>query len=276
MTMVLRGWVRSSLVATVFMVIAAGTGVAAETVEIYAAGSLKAAVEALAREIAPVADVEIKPTFGGSGSLRQRIEGGEHPDLFLSADMAAPRSLADSGRTIVPVIAFARNRMCLVARRSIGLTEGNFVDRMLAKDVRLKTSTPVADPAGDYALAIFDRIDAARPGAGHTLREKAQALADSLKPTPPVAGHTAGASLFLNNEIDMMVTYCSGKQAIENEVPDLTALAFPSELEPQPVYGLAVLSAKPSALRIALYLLSQKGQAIIERAGLLPILGQTR
>jgi molybdate transport system substrate-binding protein len=271
----LRGRVGRWAVVVALSMIAA-RGATAETVEIYAAGSLRTTVEALAKEAGPLANVEIKSTFGGSGILRQRIEGGEQPDLFLSADTKSPQTLAEQGRAIVPVIAFARNRMCLVARKSVGVTQGNLVDRMLAKDVRLKTSTPVADPSGDYAMAIFDRIDASRPGAGHLLRDKAQAPADSLNATSPMAGHSAGASLFLNNQIDMTVTYCSAAPDLEKEVPDLVILPFPAELEPQPVYGLAVLSTKASAMRIALYLLSEKGQAIVARSGLLPILDAAR
>jgi ABC-type molybdate transport system substrate-binding protein len=247
------------------------TDAIADTVEIYAAGSLRTAVEALVKQAVLGADVELKPTFGGSGILRQRIEAGEHPDLFLSADMGNPRKLAEAGRAIVPVVAFARNRMCLVARQSVGLTQTNLVDRMLAADLRLKTSTPVLDPAGDYAMAIFDRIDASRPGAGRILREKAQSLMDASKAMPPVAGHSAGASLFLNNQIDLMVTYCSATQAVEKEVPGLATVIVPPELEPRPVYGMAVLSAKPGAMRFALFLLSEDGQAIVARAGLLPI-----
>jgi len=244
---------------------------ATDTVEIYAAGSLRGAVEALAKDVA--ADgIDIKAEFGGSGALRRRIEGGERPDLFLSADMDSPRKLAAAGRTVVPPAAFARNRMCLVARKSAGVTPENLVDLMLAPDLRLRASTPIVDPAGDYAMAIFDRIDARRPGAGKILRDKAQVEAEAEKSAPPAAGLSGIASLFRNNRIDMMVTYCSIRQMFESEVPDLATVAFPPELEPKPVYGMAVLSDKPGAMRLALFLLSEKGQAIIAKAGLLPVL----
>jgi molybdate transport system substrate-binding protein len=260
--------IRWLLAAALGAAAAAGAG-AAETVEIYSAGSARAAVEALVKLAAP--DIEIKPTFGGSGLLRQRIESGERPDLFLSADMSSPRKLAQAGRTVVPVLVFARNRMCLAARKSAGVTAANLVDRMLAPDLRLRTSTPVADPAGDYAIAIFDRIGAARPGAGRVLREKAQRMLDAAKAMPPVTGLGGVASLFREDRIDLMVTYCSAASALEAQVPELTVLPFPPDLEPGPVYGMAVLSARPAALRAALLLLSEDGQALVERAGLLPI-----
>ena len=263
--------VRRLLALAAFGVVATGTAAeAAETVEIFSAGSLRTAVEALVKQAAP--DIEIKPTFGGSGILRQRIEGGEHPDLFLSADMGSPRKLAQAGRTVMPVLAFARNRMCLVARKSAGVTAANLIDRMLASDLRLRTSTPVADPAGDYAMAIFDRVEAVRPGAGRILREKAQRMLEAAKAMPPVTGLGGVVSLFRNDQIDLMITYCSAASALEKEMAELATLPFPPELEPAPVYGMAVLSAKPAALRVALLLLSEDGQAILARAGLLPIL----
>ena len=69
-----------------------------------------------------------------------------------------------------------------------------------------------------------------------------------------------------------MVIYCSAAADLQKEVADLTALPFPPDLEPGPVYGMAVLSARPAALRVALLLLSEDGQAILTQAGLLPLL----
>ena len=243
---------------------------AAETVEIFAAGSLRGVVDELAKEVGPALDIEVKASFGGSGLMRERIEKGESPDLFLSADVGSPRKLEAEGRTIVPAIAFARNRMCIVSRGSEGVTPGNLVDRLLAKGVRLKTSTPIADPAGDYAWAIFDHIDALRPGAGARLKNKAQDSM-SLTATATVPGQSAAAALFLSNQVDLSITYCSAAPNLAKEVPALNSFAVPDPLDPRPLYGAAVLSNKPQALRLALYLLSDKGQAIIAKQGLVPL-----
>ena len=243
---------------------------AGETVEIYSAGSLRGVVGDVAKEAASAFNIEIKATFGGSGLLRERIEKGATPDLFLSADVGSPQKLESLGRTIVPAIAFARNRMCIVSRKSAAVTAGNLIDRLLAKDVRVKTSTPIADPAGDYAWAIFDRIDTLRPGTGVKLKEKAQALMNvSATPSP---GQSAAAALFLAKQIDMSITYCSGWPALEKEVPDLASLVVPPQLDPHPVDGIAVLTNRPQAMRIALFLLSHKGQAIVAQDGLVPLL----
>jgi ABC-type molybdate transport system substrate-binding protein len=246
------------------------TQAAPETVEIFSAGSLREVWSEIAKEAAPGMGIEVKSSFGGSGLMRERIDKGEKPDLFTSADLASPRKLESQGRTVVPVVAMARNRMCIVSRRSAGVTADNLVDRMLAKDVRLKTGPPVADPGGDYAWAIFDRIDAQRPGSGAILKEKAQASM-SLNAAPATPGQSPYAALFESGKIDMVITYCSHSANLGKDVPELTSLEVPPKLDPHPVYGLAVLSDKPAALRLALFLLSEKGQAIIARKGLLPI-----
>jgi ABC-type molybdate transport system substrate-binding protein len=171
---------------------------------------------------------------------------------------------------VLPVIAFARNRMCVVSRGSARVTQKNLVDRLLAKGARLKTSTPIADPSGDYAWAIFDRIEAARPGTGNALKEKARAnLTATAPPTTP--GQSAAAALFAANQIDMSITYCSASAGLAKEIPGLVSLEVPPALDPRPVYGVAVLSDRPEVLRLALLLLSEEGQALVTRNGLVSL-----
>jgi molybdate transport system substrate-binding protein len=251
--------------------VAAPAAAQAQTVQIFAAGSLRAVVTALAAQAGPALGVQLQPSFGGSGAMRERIEKGESPDLLMSADLGSPRKLEAQGRTVVPSIAFARNRMCIVSRRSAGVTAANLIERMLADGVRLKTSTPIADPSGDYAWSIFKKIEALRPGAQAILERKAQA-AMNLVATPATPTQSAAAALFAHHDIDMSITYCSGSAALEKELPELASLVVPADLDPHPVYGVAVLSARPQALRLALFLLSEKGQALIAQAGLVPLL----
>jgi molybdate transport system substrate-binding protein len=249
---------------------AASAAAQPDSVQVFAAGSLRGVVTELAAEAGPTLGIEVQPSFGGSGAMRERIEKGESADLLMSADLGSPRKLESQGRTTLPIIAFARNRMCVVSRRSAGVTAANLIDRLLAAGIRLKTSTPIADPSGDYAWSIFRKIEAVRPGAQAILERKAQASMNLVaKPATPT--QSAAAALFAANAIDMSITYCSGSAALEKELPELTSLLVPPELDPHPVYGVAVLSAKPQALRLALFLLSEKGQAIIAKEGLVPL-----
>jgi ABC-type molybdate transport system substrate-binding protein len=237
-----------------------------DVVKVYAAGSLKAFVSALAKEPA-LAGLAIEPTFASAGLLRARIEAGERPDLFLSADMAGPDRLAAEGRARLPPIAFARNRMCVYAKKTLGLTPDNLIDRLLAKDVKIRASTPVADPSGDYAVAIFERIDRLRPGAGKVLGDKAQSLRDALK-----GQKESPASLFQSGKIDAMIAYCSAAARLTQAMPGLEALPVPPLLEPHPLFGLVILADRPEVLRLALFLLSERGQGLLKQVGLIPLL----
>jgi molybdate transport system substrate-binding protein len=241
----------------------------AQPVSVFSSGSARGVVNGVAKQ----AGVEIKAEFGGGGLLRERIEKGEKPDLFVSADMGQPEKLAAAGRTVVPVIAFARNRECVVSKKALGVTPANLADKLLDPKVRIKTSQPVADPSGDYTWAIFDKIDATRPGAGKTLKAKAEAnFALTAQPAP---GQNAQAALFAQDKIDLTITYCSG--ALEEQLPALlTSFPVPAALDPHPVYGVAVLDNRPEALRLALYLLSEQGQAIVAKNGLVPLLDGAR
>lgn len=244
-----------------------------QTVQIFAAGSLRGVVGDLAKQAGPDLGVEIKGEFGGSGSMRERIEKGEKPDLLMSADMGSPQKLQAQGRTVLPVIAFAKNRECVVSRKALGVTPTNLADKLLDPKVRIKTSQPIADPSGDYTWAIFDKIDAAKPGAGKTLKAKGEA-SWTLAATP-AQRQSAQAALFVQDKIDLTITYCSG--GLDKELPDLLAsFPVPPALDPHPQYGVAVLSNRPEALRAALYLLSEKGQAIVAKNGLIPLVGDGR
>ena len=92
--------------------------------------------------------------------------------------------------------------------------------------------------------------------------------------TPTKPGQSALAALFANDKIDMTIVYCSA--GIDKEVPGLSSFPIPAALDPHPVYGVAVLNDRPEALRLALYLLSEKGQAIVAKNGLVPLLDGAR
>jgi ABC-type molybdate transport system substrate-binding protein len=131
----------------------------------------------------------------------------------------------------------------------------------------------VADPSGDYTWAIFDKIDAGRPGAGKTLKAKGEA-SWTLTAEPAKPGQSALAALFANDKIDMTIVYCSA--GVDKEVPGLSSFPIPAALDPHPVYGVAVLNNRPETLRLALYLLSEPGQAIVAKNGLIPLVDGAR
>ncbi|WP_313899094.1 substrate-binding domain-containing protein [Methylobacterium sp. E-041] len=242
----------------------------AEPVRIFAAGSLVAALKDVIAASGLPSDAVAAPVFGPAGLMRQRIEGGEKADLFLSADLTGPRRLAEAGkaRDVVP---FARNKLCVLARADLGLTSENLLDRLLKPDLRLATSTPGADPGGDYAQAVFDRAEAIHPGAKAILERKALRLLGSPNTMVPVAGRSPAATVFLGNNADALLYYCSGQKGTMQEAPGLSLVPLPPHLSVPATYGMALLSDSPDAARLAVFLVSEKAQAILARHELGPI-----
>jgi ABC-type molybdate transport system substrate-binding protein len=244
--------------------------VAAEPLHIYAAGSLAAAFTDMVAAFPAAAGDVAQPVFGPSGVLRQRIERGAHVDVFASADMDQPRRLARS-RGGLFVVMFTRNRLCALGKTSLGLTSENLLDRLLDPSVRLATSTPGADPGGDYAWAVFARAEAAHPGVQAVLQRKAMQLVGGPNSAPLVPGRGAVQGIFLTDRADVLLGYCSSGQAVMREIPGLTNIPLPPLLTVGPAYGLIVLTNRPSAARFALFVMSEQGQAILRKYGFDPV-----
>jgi ABC-type molybdate transport system substrate-binding protein len=239
---------KAAILLAIAMIALPGYGFA-EGLRIYAAGSLTSAFGEMVKEFPAPPGAVAAPFFGPSGILREKIEARDAVDVLASADMAQPRRLA-RGR---PVIMFTRNRLCALGRQTLGLTQDNLLPRMLDPAVRLATSTPGADPGGDYAWAMFVRADTLHPGAQAILQAKALKLVGGPNTPPLVVGHGAVQGVFLADRADIMLGYCSGSGAVVKEVPGLVAIAVPPSLSVEPAYGMVVLSDQPLAARFALF-----------------------
>lgn len=242
---------------------------AEEGLRLFAAGSLTEAMTAMLAESGLPQDRIDPAVFGPSGVLRERIERGALADILASADMAQPRRLA--AERGLPVILFTRNSLCATGRTELGLTPANVLDRMLDPAVKLGTSTPGADPGGDYAWAVFARAEALHPGARTALEGKALKLVGGPDSKPLVPGKGLVQGVFLSHAADMMLGYCSGAASIERDVPGLATVSLPPELTVGPAYGMVVLTEHPLAARFALFVMSEKGQAVLARFGFRPV-----
>src|ERR1700759_3676821 len=82
----------------------------APSIRVFAAGSLTGAMTAVIKLYEEKTGVDVQAEFGPAGLLRERIEGGDHPDIFASANMEHPQAIADKGLGTLPVV-MARNRI---------------------------------------------------------------------------------------------------------------------------------------------------------------------
>ena len=241
-----------------------------ETVAVYAAGSLRSAMTDLARAFEREGGAKVVLSFGASGLLKDRIEGGEAANVFASANMSHPEALQAAGKA-EPVRAFTRNALCLLAQPAFDLKGRSVAQRLLDADLRVATSTPRADPAGDYAFQMFDRIEssgAAGPGSAAVLKAKALQLAGGPNSPQPPAGRSLYGVLMAEGRADVFVTYCTNATQARQEVPGLQVLEIPAALNVSASYGIAaVRPATAAALRFIDFVLGAQGQQVLRGHG---------
>jgi len=240
---------------------------AAAPLPVYAAGSLREALSAIAADHEARSGQKITLTFGASGLLRQRIEQGEGAMVFASADTDHPQRLADRGGWAAPQV-FTRNSLCALTAAHISATPDTLLDTLLRPDVRLGTSTPKADPSGDYAWALFRKAEAVRAGSYAMLETKALKLTGGADSPQAPAGRGTYAWVMDEGRADVFLTYCTNAVASQREVPRLKIVQVPPALQVGAAYGLTVRSDAPRAARdFVAYLLSEPGQAVLQRHG---------
>ncbi len=253
----------------VAMTISVSERVLAETVNVYAAGSLKAAITDIARTFeAQNSGVTVATEFGASGLLRERIEKGETAHLFASADMGHPQKLVDQGKAPGPVSLMTRNVLCALARGDVKVTSDTLLTSMLDPRIKLGISTPKADPSGDYAMVTFAKSDEINAGSKSTLETKALQLTGG--PASPKApdGRNLYAWVIDSGQADMFLTYCTNARLAKAEIASLQIVDLPAELSVGADYGMVVLGgASVSATALAAFIAGPAGQTILTKYG---------
>ena len=265
---------RSTIVAAATTLAAASAQAqgARDELVVFAAGSLRSAMTEVASAFeAQDAAVSFKLVFGASGLLKDRIAGGERADVFASANMTHPEALAKAGKAS-PVQRFTRNTLCALVSPKVTVTPETLVDRMLDPAVKLGTSTPKADPSGDYAVQMFERVgqQPGRAGAFDALNGKALHLTGGPNSPPPPPGRSVYGVLVAEGRADIFITYCTNALLALAEQPQLKSVAIPEAINVGADYGVAVTGTAPAAQRFVAFLLGPQGQAILTRQGFAP------
>ena len=238
-----------------------------DPVQVYAAGSLRDALTEIARDHEARTGQKVVLTFAASGLLRERIEQGAPAQVFASADTKHPQRLANQGQWQAPVI-FTRNTLCALAQSAVAVTPDTLLSTMLQPQVRLGISTPKADPAGDYAWALFQKAEALQPGATARLEAKALQLTGGANSAQAPAGRNTYAWVMEQNRADVFLTYCTNAVAARAEVPSLQVVAVPEALQVGAAYGLTVRAGAPAqAQAFAQAVLQPPAQAVFRRLG---------
>lgn len=134
----------------------------AETVTVFAAASLKDALDENAKAYQEQSSDRIVVSYAASSALARQIEAGAPADVFISADLEwmdylEKRRLikADTRRNLL------RNRLVLVApvdsKVSVDIARGFPLAALLGKG-RLAMANPDAVPAGKYGKAALEAL----------------------------------------------------------------------------------------------------------------------
>jgi molybdate transport system substrate-binding protein len=240
---------------------------AAESVLLHAAGSLREALNEVAATYEKSTGIKVVAKYGASGLLREEIERGARAEIFASANMEHPQALAKAGKS-GPVVLFARNQLCALARPGLAVETANLLDRMLEAQVKLGTSTPKADPSGDYAWEVFRKADARHAGAFAALSHKALQLTGAPSSVTAPVGRNLYGMLVSQGRADIFLTYCTNAMVAVHENPGQRLIALPEPLAVGADYGLTVMNnASTAAYLFAMFILSNDGQRILARHG---------
>jgi molybdate transport system substrate-binding protein len=225
----------SARIALLLTVLLAAAPSMAEQRRIFAAGSLRLALNEIVDKYAQVRGTRFEVLYGPSGKLREKIEQGDVPALFASAAVEHVQTLNDKG-LLRSNVQFTRNSMCVMARPGVKLDEAKLVDTLLDAAVKVGTSTPKADPAGDYTWEVFRKIDRMRRGAYRKLDAKVLKLVGSQ--LSPADNRLPYADLLADGKADVMISFCTNAAAAAKKVAGITWVSFPEALDVPGLYAI--------------------------------------
>ena len=239
----------------------------APAIQVYAAGSLRTALNAIASDYEARTGQKITLTYGPSGLLRERLEKNEPAQVFASADTEHPQRLVQRGGWQAPVV-FVRNGLCALTSDKLNITPATLLDTLLNPQVRVGSSTPKSDPSGDYTWALFRKAEAVQTGAYAKLDAKTLKLAGAADSAKPPDGISAYGWLMDQGRADVFLTYCTNAVVAQKEVPRLRVVQVPPELQVAAAYGLTLRSdAAAPVTAFAQALLAAPAQQVFSRFG---------
>ena len=191
--------------------------------------------------------------FGSSSALAVQIVEGAPADVFASANVVQMQVVVDDGKVSDPAV-FAQNRIVVVTPAGLGRIAG-FED-LAADGVRLVLAGPEV-PVGVYARRAIAAADASI-GGGFASAVLANVVSEEANVRAVLAKVELG-------EADAGIVYATDAAIAGDGVE---AYGIPAEFAPPAEYVIAALNDAPaSAAAFVAFVLSEDGQAILERHG---------
>ena len=230
---------------------------------VFAAASLTDAFEAIEQELeAATPDLSITYNFGGSQALVTQLQEGAQADVFASANATQMDAAITAGLVAGAPLPFAHNRLAIVTPADNPAAIESAAD--LGNEGILLVLAQPEVPAGRYARESFCLMgtDTATYGAGFVGRVAANVVSEEEDVRDVLAKVALG-------EADAGVVYVSDAVAAGDQVH---VVDIPDEVNVIATYPVAILAGGDQTLGSAFvaYLLSDEGQAMLERYGFQP------
>jgi molybdate transport system substrate-binding protein len=253
-----RIWI---LLAVLALIPAASPSRAADPVVVFAAASLKNALDDATAGWAKDTGKTVRISYAGSNALAKQIEAGAPADLFISADQAwmdyaekvgsvRPGSRVDLLRNALVLIATGPKNVSSDPQVALAPDLGSTLTRILGGG-KLAMATIDAVPAGKYGKAALETL-----GAWDLVKGQV-AQAENVR---------ACLLLVARGEAPLGIVYATDAAA----EPGVHVVAtFPSDSHPPIVYPAALVkdSRNPDAAALLTYLRSPGARGSFERQG---------
>lgn len=233
---------------------AADKATSAKTVTVFAAASLKNALDDAAAAFKKKTGVEVSISYAASLPLAKQIEAGAPADVFISADVASADYLAQ--RDLIKADTRANllgNSLVLVApkgAKKVALDKPALL-KALGEDGRIATGDPASVPVGKYAKAALEKLD----------------LWSTLEPRFAFTENVRSALQFVaREEAPLGIVY----QTDANSEPKVDVVAvFPPSSYPPIVYPIAQTSSStsPAAGKLVTFLESPEAAHFFTKQG---------
>jgi molybdate transport system substrate-binding protein len=265
-----KRWVFALCIAIIMLMTGLATGQARTQLDgeitVYAAASLTDAFTeigaAFEEEYFP--DVRVTFNFAGSSTLATQIAEGGPAGVFASANAAQMAVAFESGRMTGEPRTFARNRLTVIVPAD---NPANIISlRDLANPGVILVLAVPGVPVRDYTDTMLDRMAAS---AAYGPDYRAAVLANLASEEPDVRQVAARVAL---GEADAGIVYAS--DVTPDIAEDVITIPIPGAFNTTASYPIALVD-DPAHIEVSQlfidFVLSDAGQAILERWGLLPV-----
>jgi molybdate transport system substrate-binding protein len=228
---------------------------AAEKVNVFAAASLKNALDAVSASWKADTAKEASLTYAASNALAKQIESGAPADIFVSADLTWMKYLTDKS---------------LITKGSDVQLLGNEIVLVAAKDskieLKIENGFKLADAvgAGKLAMANVESVPAGK--YGKAALEKLGVWASVEGKVAQSENVRAALKLVDLGEAPLGIVYATDARA---DAAVKVVGTFPVDSHAPIIYpaGLIAASKNPDAAEFLKYLQSDKAKAIFETQG---------